>query len=70
MPWVIHRFKALYAKYLEDSVSFDLRTILIYEARDCPDHVTGENVRACFGDSNFHIDLQWMSDLGKLSRSS
>ena len=67
VPWVIHRFKELYKDYLEKSVSFDLRTILIFESRDCPDHVTGDNIRACFEDSNFRVDLQWMSDLGKCS---
>ena len=70
MPWVIYRFQHLYKKYLEDSVSFDLRNILIFEARNCPGHVTGENIRACFENSNFQIDLQWMSDLGKFSRWS
>ena len=66
MPWVIHRFGLLFEKYKKDYVSFDLRSILIFEPRDCPKHVTEENFRACFDNPNFHVDLQWMSDLGKL----
>ena len=65
VPWIIHRFKQLYAKYSSDSVSFDLRAILIFERVNCKHPLSNQPFRMCPDNKDFSLNLQWMSDLGK-----
>ena len=65
MPWVLHRFKQLYKKYQSDYLSFDLRSFLVFDRWDRTKRVLQSNVRICYDEPEFDLDLQWMSELGK-----
>lgn len=69
-PWVLYRFYLLHEEYKKNSLPFNLRTILVYDANLYESCVSQESIRACHENPEFGLEYKWMTLFGKLATSS
>ena len=65
VPFILWNFLQLHSSYSEDSVAFDLSTVLVHDPTSIPKGVKTYKLRACHGHQHFVVDVAWMAECSK-----
>ena len=66
VPFIIWNFLRLHSNYENHFLVFDLGVTLHYDPSGLPKGVRTDKLRACPEDQHFVMDVEWMSEYGKL----